>query len=292
MNRCVLVALGLTLVVAESAMAQGPADGAGAGGAGAAAAGPSPRSPALPAVSRGPGCPGRPGSASRDPPASGAPAHGSAAVGRLERPEREAGGPLGSGGRSAPVPAARRRSRRPLPVRLRRGRGPRAVTAARQPVRGELVRRRERRLRRTVTRLRACLDGLPTLERRVLVLRAGLGPGRPRARARVARVLDLSGARVRRARATRTPATARARPRRVRRWAAPGMVGAAAPTTGEPSTTHGVRGRAARGPHRGQGRAGARAATEATGPSQSARRPQRPGPSCRPRSSATRAAPT
>ena len=49
-----------------------------------------------------------------------------------------------------------------------------------------------------MTRLRACLDGLPTLERRVLVLRAGLGPGRPRARARVARVLDLSAARVRR----------------------------------------------------------------------------------------------
>jgi hypothetical protein len=47
-----------------------------------------------------------------------------------------------------------------------------------------------------VRRLSACLDGLPALERRVLVLRAGLGPRRPRSRARVARALDLTTRRV------------------------------------------------------------------------------------------------
>jgi Sigma-70, region 4 len=56
--------------------------------------------------------------------------------------------------------------------------------------------RRERRLRQVVGRLRGCLDGLPMLERRVLVLRAGVGPGGPRSRTRVARALDLTPRRV------------------------------------------------------------------------------------------------
>jgi hypothetical protein len=56
--------------------------------------------------------------------------------------------------------------------------------------------RRERRLRQVVGRLRGCLDGLPVLERRVLILRAGVGPGDPRSRARVARATDLSTRRV------------------------------------------------------------------------------------------------
>jgi hypothetical protein len=55
---------------------------------------------------------------------------------------------------------------------------------------------RERRLHRTVTRLRGCLDGLPAAERRVLVLRTGLGARRARSRARVARALDVTPRRV------------------------------------------------------------------------------------------------
>jgi hypothetical protein len=54
----------------------------------------------------------------------------------------------------------------------------------------------ERRLRKTVDRLQGCLGGLGRLERRVLVLRAGVGAGPPRTRSRVARRLDLSTRRV------------------------------------------------------------------------------------------------
>ena len=56
--------------------------------------------------------------------------------------------------------------------------------------------RRERRLRSTVARLDSCLGGLPALERRVLVLRSGLGARQPRSRAGVGRALDLSPRRV------------------------------------------------------------------------------------------------
>jgi hypothetical protein len=51
-------------------------------------------------------------------------------------------------------------------------------------------------LRRTVQRLRPCLGGLPTTERRVLVLRAGLGTDRTRSRAEVARMAQISRRRV------------------------------------------------------------------------------------------------
>jgi Sigma-70, region 4 len=61
----------------------------------------------------------------------------------------------------------------------------------------EMVRdRRDRRLRRNVVMLRGCLGGLARTERRVLVLRAGLGQRRPRARARVAGILDVPARRV------------------------------------------------------------------------------------------------
>ena len=56
--------------------------------------------------------------------------------------------------------------------------------------------RRERRLRATVRRLQGCFGALSALERRVLVLRAGVGAGPPRTRSRVARRLDLSMRRV------------------------------------------------------------------------------------------------
>ena len=56
--------------------------------------------------------------------------------------------------------------------------------------------RRERRLRTTVRRLQGCFGGLGRLERRVLVLRAGIGAGPPRTRTQVARRLDVSTRRV------------------------------------------------------------------------------------------------
>jgi hypothetical protein len=55
---------------------------------------------------------------------------------------------------------------------------------------------RDRRLRRLVLALPACVQRLSSLEHRVLVLRAGVGAGAPRSRARVARRLDLSVRRV------------------------------------------------------------------------------------------------
>jgi hypothetical protein len=56
--------------------------------------------------------------------------------------------------------------------------------------------RRARRLRATVRRLQDCLGGLDRVERRVLVLRAGIGAGPARSRGRVARRLDVSIGRV------------------------------------------------------------------------------------------------
>ncbi|HZV75282.1 MAG TPA: sigma factor-like helix-turn-helix DNA-binding protein [Conexibacter sp.] len=50
----------------------------------------------------------------------------------------------------------------------------------------------QRRLERAVARLQACLSGLTERERRILTLRAGLGPGPALSRAQVARLLDLS----------------------------------------------------------------------------------------------------
>jgi hypothetical protein len=51
---------------------------------------------------------------------------------------------------------------------------------------------RERRLRRKVRRLAPCLDAVSSLERRVLVLRAGLGRARPHSRSATARKLGIS----------------------------------------------------------------------------------------------------
>jgi hypothetical protein len=51
-------------------------------------------------------------------------------------------------------------------------------------------------LRRLVLALPACLQRLSTIERRVLVLRAGVGAGAPRTRRTVARRLDVSVRRV------------------------------------------------------------------------------------------------
>jgi hypothetical protein len=80
----------------------------------------------------------------------------------------------------------------------------------------------ERRLRRTVRRLASCLDELPSRQRRVLVLRAGVGPRDPISRRRVARRLDLPVRRV-----------ARIERRGMRRLLSLGRCGAA-PNTSEP----------------------------------------------------------
>jgi hypothetical protein len=57
-------------------------------------------------------------------------------------------------------------------------------------------RRAERRLRRSVERLDGCLDELPSTQRRVLELRAGVGKAAPHTRGAVARALDLRVLRV------------------------------------------------------------------------------------------------
>jgi hypothetical protein len=58
------------------------------------------------------------------------------------------------------------------------------------------VRTRERELRQAVVRLQGCLARVPRAERRVLVLRAGIGTARMRTRAEVARITGLRRARV------------------------------------------------------------------------------------------------
>lgn len=76
-----------------------------------------------------------------------------------------------------------------------RGGSARARAAARTPAQR---RRAERRLQRAVGRLSGCLDELSTDQRRVLELRAGLGPMRAHSRRGVARILDVRVRRVRR----------------------------------------------------------------------------------------------
>jgi hypothetical protein len=54
----------------------------------------------------------------------------------------------------------------------------------------------QQRLERVVRRRSACLPGLPSAQRRVVVMRSGFGPGGPRARSDVARVLNTGIRRV------------------------------------------------------------------------------------------------
>jgi hypothetical protein len=87
---------------------------------------------------------------------------------------------------------------------------------------------------RSVKRLSPCLYALPRLERRVLVLRAGLGRAAPRSRRTVARRLGTSQRRVKRAerRALRRLAKANRRDGCARRNAA-GAIGAVAGPSGD-----------------------------------------------------------
>ena len=222
MNRGVVFALGLALVVAESGDGSGRA-GAGPGvqvpavaGAGAGC----PRCPSCPFVPCASGGPG-PHAVLHQLPAP-VPVLPSAAppaveVGTSAQSVRRAV-PLGSGGRSAPVSAAREGRAAGSSAAAARAGG---ACGQRCPAPGAACgwSARERRLRRSVSRLRACLDGLPTLERRVLVLRSGLGPRRPRSRARVARVPGRQREAGGPTRAARAATAARARPWRVRRRA-------------------------------------------------------------------------
>ena len=230
MNRGVVVALGLALVVAESAVAQvGPV--------------PTPQLPKppelpvplpevpsvpVPSVPSVP-VPSVPVPSVPAPPAANrlpvpAPQVPAVRVPRPAAPQSSGGSaaesvsraaPSGSGGRSTPTAAARGgRAAEPSgragggaagvrsPGRRARGSGAGAAAGAAQARDREAprVRRRERRrqqrLRQTVGRYRTCLDGLPALERRVLVLRTGLGARDPRTRAGVGRRLDISARRV------------------------------------------------------------------------------------------------
>jgi Sigma-70, region 4 len=67
------------------------------------------------------------------------------------------------------------------------------------PARRRAFRRADRKVRTIVDRYTGCLADLPTRQRRVLRLRAGVGPPPPASRTTVARRLDLGMAQVRRA---------------------------------------------------------------------------------------------
>jgi hypothetical protein len=58
------------------------------------------------------------------------------------------------------------------------------------------TRKRDRALRDAVLRFAGCLDSVPSSERRVLSLRAGIGAAQTRTRAQVARITGLSSRRV------------------------------------------------------------------------------------------------
>jgi Sigma-70, region 4 len=72
----------------------------------------------------------------------------------------------------------------------------RAAATGRRHAAAAAVRKRDRALRRAVLRFQGCLAHVPRAERRVLTLRAGVGIGRTRSRAAVARITGLRRARV------------------------------------------------------------------------------------------------
>jgi hypothetical protein len=80
--------------------------------------------------------------------------------------------------------------------RTARGSGARGSRRSREERRHHAAAQRDRRLRRLVLALPACVQRLSSLQRRVLVQRAGVGAGAPRSRRSVARRLDLSVRRV------------------------------------------------------------------------------------------------
>ncbi len=96
---------------------------------------------------------------------------------------------VGGGGTTGSAQAGARETG--IPVRS-------AAATHRRP-RERAERRASRRLRRAIARYGGCLQLLPPRQRRILTLRAGIGPAEPASRSRVARRLDLTPAVVRRA---------------------------------------------------------------------------------------------
>jgi Sigma-70, region 4 len=87
-------------------------------------------------------------------------------------------------------------------------------------------------MRRIVARYGGCLSALPARQRRVLRLRAGIGPREPASRATVARRLDLP-----------MPAVRRAERRGLRRLVREGRAGCAGPASdGDPAAIAGTAG--------------------------------------------------
>jgi Sigma-70, region 4 len=136
------------------------------------------------------------------PSAGGPPSPGTAGTGSTaSRPAAATNQRAGSRGGGAAMGGAsdavrRSTASRTGPAGRQAARGSRAAAHVHGGRDEPRVVRRERRLRNAVRRFRGCLDGLTQLERKVLVLRAGLGVERPHTRSRVARLLDLQTRRV------------------------------------------------------------------------------------------------
>jgi hypothetical protein len=123
------------------------------------------------------------------PAGSGAGAAGSSSVAGAAGAGLAAGtGAAGRGGATAGFSRS---------ARARRAGQPRRALRDRSSRRRFLERRLERRRARVVRRLRGCLDALPPMQRTTLILRYGVGPLRARSPREAARLLDVSGRRVR-----------------------------------------------------------------------------------------------
>jgi hypothetical protein len=158
----------------------------------------------LPGGSPGGGSPGDgpSGGGSSDGGSSGGGSSGGGSSGGGSSGGGSSGGGASGSDASSAVPSVAASS---APGSSRGSSGPagssRSGTAFDAPVQrpGRAERRRaDARLRRAVRRLSGCLDALQRAERRVLVLRAGLGAGPARSRRGAARMLNVRTERVRR----------------------------------------------------------------------------------------------
>jgi hypothetical protein len=107
--------------------------------------------------------------------------------------------PSAIAGSGAPATGGAPASDRSARAGTGRGRSTAAAGASRRGRAGRRalrILRRDRALRHVVLRLSSCLGRMPRTERRVLVLRAGVGIAHTRSRREVARIIGLGGARV------------------------------------------------------------------------------------------------
>jgi hypothetical protein len=166
------------------------------------------------------------------PSAPGVTPSGSAAPSGAQ-PTSSNGGPDAVGGGASAASPAGSPAERPSSTRARGGRrdagGGRRSAASGGPA------AQQRRLERTVAQLQGCLGTLSTSERRVLALRAGLGPRPALSRPRVARRLGMS--------LRRTGAIERRGLRRLDALGAAGRCG----TSAEPAVAYGLLATAAGG---------------------------------------------